>query len=51
MILHIKETVIRVGKKHCDVSSHMYYLKLTCKYPEYTRNIAFYDSLADKKIE
>ena len=49
MILHIKETVTRVGKKYCDVSSRMYYLKLTCKYPEYIRNVAFRDSLADKK--
>ena len=28
----------------------MYYLKFTCKYPEYTRNIDLYDSLADKKL-
>ena len=48
MILHIKETVLRVRKKHCDVSSYMYYLKFTSKGPEYTRNIVcFYDSLVD----
>ena len=39
MMLHIKETVIRVRKKHCDVSSHMYYLTFIFKFPEYTRNI------------
>ena len=48
MILHIKETVIRVRKKHCDVSSRMCDLKFTFKGPEYTRNIVFSDdSLAD----
>ena len=47
MILHIKETVIRVRKKHCDVRSRMYYLKFTFEDPEYARNIAFCDSLAD----
>ena len=47
MILHIKETVIRVGKKHWDVRSRMYYLKFTFEGPEYARNLAFYDSLSD----
>ena len=48
MILHIKETVIRVRKKHCDVRITMYYLKFTFKSPEYTRNIFFFnDYLAD----
>ena len=41
MILHRKETAIRVRKKHCDVSGRMYYLKFTFKRPEYTRNIVF----------
>ena len=53
MILHIIETVIRVirvRKKHCDVSSRIHYLKFTCKHPEYTKNIVFYDSLADKNL-
>ena len=40
MVLHLKETVIRVTKKHCEVSSLIYYLKFTFKAPEYTRNIA-----------
>ena len=31
MIPHIKETVIRVRMKHCDLSSRMHYLKFTCK--------------------
>ena len=31
MILHIKETALKVKKKHCDVSSRMYYLKFTLK--------------------
>ena len=39
--IHIKETVIRVRKEHCDVSSRIYYLKFTFKGPEYTRNIVF----------
>ena len=50
MTLHLKETIKRVRKIHCTVSSRMYYLKFTCKYPEYTRNIVLYDSLADKKL-
>ena len=37
MILHIKEFAIKVKKKHCDVSSRMYYLKFTFKGPKYTR--------------
>ena len=37
MILHIKETALKVKKKHCDVSSRMYYLKFTSKGPKYTR--------------
>ena len=41
MILHIKETVIRVKKVHCYVSSRMYYLKFTFKGSEYVRNIVF----------
>ena len=41
MILHIKETVINVRKKHCDVSSRIYYLKFTFKGPAYTRNVVF----------
>ena len=48
MILHIKETVIWVRKKHCDVTSHIYYLKFTFKGPEYTKNIHIFDeSVAD----
>ena len=35
----IKETVIRVRKKHCDVRSRMYYLKIFFEGPEYARNI------------
>ena len=50
MTLHLKETIKRVRKKQCTVSNRMYYLKFTCKYPEYTRNIVLYDSLADKKL-
>ena len=50
MTLHLKETSKRVRKIHCTVSSRMYYLKFTCKYPEYTTNIVLYDSLADKKL-
>ena len=35
----MKETIIRVRKKHCDVSSRMCYLKFTFKGPEYARNL------------
>ena len=42
MVLHLKETVIRVRKKHGDVISCMYYLKFTFKCPEFTRNIVFF---------
>ena len=48
--LHFRETIKRVRKIYCAVSSCMYYLKFTCEYPEYTRNIVLYDSLADKKL-
>ena len=41
MILHKKETVIKVMKKHCDVSSRIYYLKITFKGSEYARNLVF----------
>ena len=37
MILHLKETVIRVSK-NSNVSRHMYYLNFTFKGPEYVRN-------------
>ena len=50
VILHIKETVIRVKKKHCDVSSCMYYLKFTFEGPEYTRNMIFFDDSLVLKI-
>ena len=36
--INIKETVIRVKRKQCNVSSCMYYIYLTFKGPEYTRN-------------
>ena len=42
MIPHMKETVIRVRKKHYDASSRMYYLKFTFKGPEYTKDIVFF---------
>ena len=47
MILHVKETVIKVRKKHCGVSSRMHYLKFTFKGPSKARNEVFYYSLAD----
>ena len=51
-----RKLLIKNRKKHCDIISRMYYLKITFKGPEYTRNIvSFYDSLADflkyQKIE
>ena len=42
MIPHIKETVITIRKKHCDLGTRIYY---TFEGPEYTRDIVFYDSL------
>ena len=42
MILHIKETVIRVRKKHCDVRSRLYNLKFTTEGPEYARNVVLF---------
>ena len=43
-----RKLLIKNRKKHCDIISRMYYLKITFKGPEYTRNIvSFYDSLAD----
>ena len=32
---------------NCDVSESIYYLKFIFKGSEYTRNISFYESLAD----
>ena len=43
-----RELLIKDRKKHCDIISRIFYLKITFKGPEYTRNIVFfYDSLAD----
>ena len=47
MILYINETVIRIKKKHCDITSRVSFLKFTLASPEYTRNIVFFDSYGD----
>ena len=38
MIPHVKETVITIRKKHCDLGSRIYY---TFEGPEHTKNVVF----------